>query len=537
MATINYPGVLLQEVDQSNFVPNFATSSAAIVGYAVKGDVDDIRLISNSQQFISEYGSPVPGNYFHYSALAYLSNGQSLYCLRVMNGALYGGVAISDYGVTNEQFTVGRAAKTWAADSDYPSAIFYITATNPGVWNNGLGIQIANVDQSGFTFDILVYLQDSDGNYQLVETFTVSRKQQLDGFGRQQYLEDAINGVSKYISVADSTASEAISPNVQAVTFAFLGGTDGTTPIDATYTGSNDGKGWDAFINENTIDVRMLIGAGQTSVTVQTKIKAVAESRLDCVAILDVPLAQCSAVTSIKTWRQSTQNFNSSYCALYAPWLKVYDPYNDKIVAVPVSGYAASQYAYNDYVANSWDAPAGFNRGVLNVLGLDFNGISKTAFTNAEIGTLYDAQVNVVQSFIGDGVVIWGQKTEQTKASALDRVNVRRLMIMIEKPVARQARYFLFQPNNSRTRFQLWAVVDEYLSKLASGGAFQGELGDNGYRVVCDTTNNTPATIDANELHLDIYIKPSRSAEFIIIQAIITKTSASFNEIISRNTI
>lgn len=533
-SVINYPGVLMKEVDLSAIVPNLSTTAAAIVGYSTKGDVDNIRLITNTKQFIDEYGIPSVGDNFGYSALAYLANGRVLYALRVHNGALYGGVAISDVGGNNYAFVAGRSSKAFADDSNYPNALFYVTAKDPGVWNNTLGVRITNLNDTTKEFDIEVYKKDPQDVYSLVEKFTVSRRNQKDGFGRQQYLEDRINGVSSYISVADNSAvAETIMPKPQSETLAMAGGTDGSAVGESQLV-----DGWDRFSNPNDFRVSILINAGYTTTAVQSKMLAVADSRKYCVAILDVPYAQCSSVTSMVQWRNVTQNFNSNKCALYGPWLKTYDPYNDIQVSVAPSGFVAGQYAYNDYAAQPWYAPAGFNRGVLNVLGLDFGGLeSKLALTDSEIGTLYDAQINSIQAFSGDGYVVWGQKTQQTKPSATDRVNVRRLLNLLEESIEVYARYALFEPNNSRTRFRLWAQVTGYMDTLAAGGAFQDELGDRGYRVVCDTTNNTPVTIDANELHLDVYVKPSRAAEFIIIQSVVTTTGASFAELISRNTV
>jgi hypothetical protein len=272
----------------------------------------------------------------------------------------------------------------------------------------------------------------------------------------------------------------------------------------------------------------MLINGGYTSVGVQQKMKEIAEARADCVAILDIPYAQLASVDNMLTWRTETQNFNSSYCALYAPWCKVQDEWNDKVVEVPPSGYVASQYAYNDLVGETWLAPAGFNRGLMNVLGFT------NVFSSGDRDSLYEVQINPCQMFRGRGNVIWGQKTEQTKASALDRVNVRRLLIVIEKAASIFLQNFVFEPNNSTTRFRITAGLDEYMNQLAAGGAFQQEGGDNGYLVLCNETNNTPAIIDRNELHVDLFVKPVRMAEFIQLQAIITSTGASFNELIAR---
>ena len=407
---------------------------------------------------------------------------------------------------------------------------FQILGANPGVWDNKIGIKISDIKDGSdpvptdqYTFKIAVYYQNDDGNYELVESWKVSRKEKIDGFGKALYLEDRINGVSKYIVVADSALANTAVPKVQAARLDMKQGSDGSA-----ITSSELVAGWDEFINPAVIDIRLLLNGGETEVDVQTKMKTVAEARADCIAILDMPSASLNSIADMVTFRETTQNFNSNYCALYSPWLKIYDSYNDKLIEVPPSGYVAAQMAYNDYVGKPWTAPAGFNRGKLDVINTTY------IFTEGERDSLYQTEINPIQTFRGEGTVIWGQKTEQTKSSALDRVNVRRLLIVIEKAMAISLRSFLFEPNNEITRFRVEALLDEYLDKLSSQGAFQTEGGDEGYHVVCDETNNTPGIIDSNELHVDVFVKPSRAAEFIQLQTIVTKSGASFEELIAR---
>lgn len=519
------PGVYVKEKDISNIVPNIATTTCGLVGYSAQGNVDDIVLITTGQQFVKEYGTPVPGNYFHYTALAFLEKGNKLYCQRVHNGAKYGGVKIMQDGSgPNLALTVGSTTKTFHTVSG-EDILFYVYGKDPGVWNDTVGIVIENVIGADYTFDIVVYVEDADGNDVETERWTVSRKQQLDGNGRQQYLEDSINGFSDYIAVADNTSiADTVLPEVQSTVLNLGGGDDGSAVADSHVI-----AGWDKFANPDFIDIRLMLNGGYTSVAVQNKMRTVCESRMDCMAILDMPYSQLTSVSAMVNWRKLTQNFNSNYVALYSPWVKIYDTFNDKIIDVPPSGYVGAQFAYNDFVAEVFYAPAGLNRGLLNV-----QGFSNTPFTQGERDTLYQNQINPLQSFPGEGNVIWGQKTEQAKASALDRVNVRRLLITIEKSCAAALRYFCFEPNNQLTRFRVVAMIEEFLSLLGSKGAFQTELGDKGYRVLCDETNNTPATIDRNELHVDIFVKPIRAAEFIQLQTIITTTGSSFNELIAR---
>lgn len=541
MSTFLSPGVYVKEKDISDIVANVATASAALVGYSAKGSVDDIILVTSDQQFIDEYGEPNPasGHFFHYTALAYLKKGNTLYCLRVVNSALYGGIDImaTTSLESNTAFATGKSSSSFSAPSGYlDDIVFQIMGANPGVWNNKIGVKIQNVKDGSdpiptdqYTFEIVVYWQDDDGNWAQVEKWKVSRKDKVDGFGKQLYLEDKINGVSKYIVVADSAMTDTVLPKenekvegVQ-VRLDFLKGSDGSDVTDSELI-----AGWEEFSNPDVVDVRMLINGGETSKNVQQEMKEIAESRADCVALLDVPYNVVSSVTDTVNWRNNTQSFNSSYCVLDSPWPTIYDPYNDKLIKVPPSGYRAAQIAYTDYVGHPWDAAAGFNRGMLDVQDL------VPIYSEGERDTLQQNQINPFQDFGGEGNVIWGQLTEQKKRSALSDLNVRRLLIVMEKSMAISLRTFVFEANSAITRFRIEALLNEYLDRLAAQGAFQQEGGDLGYHVVCDETNNTPATIDRNELHVDVFVKPARVAYYIQLQTIVTSTGASFEELIAR---
>jgi phage tail sheath protein FI len=534
------PGVYSQEKDISDIVQRVASAPAALVGYSAKGDTGNILLMTNDQQFIEEYGKPdaSTGHYFHYAALAYLKKGNSLYTLRVENGALWGGVNImaTTSSEVNAALGTGQSSTTFSEPSGMSGdVLFQILGKDPGVWNNRVGVIVQNVKDGSnpvptdqYTFEILVYWQDDDGNWAQVEKWIVSRKRKVDGYGRQLYLTDRINGVSKYIYVADSALANTVLPKPQATRLALTGGSDGSD------TSSSDMiSGWNDFLNPDNVDVRILINGGETEVPVQTAMRDVAEARMDCIAVLDMPYASTSSAVSMNTFRTTTQNFNTSYAALYSPWPKIHDAYNDILIQVPPSGYVAAQYAYNDQVAAVWNAPAGPNRGVLD------DALEVTLSTGAILSVgdrdlLNPNQVNVLQTFRGEGHMIYGQRTLQRKLSALSFVNVRRLLIVIEKSIAVSLRSFVFEPNSALTRFRVEAMLVEYLDQLSAQGAFQTEGGDRGYHVVCDDLNNTPTTIDLGELRVDVFVKPSRAVEFIKLQTIVTSTGASFEELQAR---
>jgi hypothetical protein len=259
-------------------------------------------------------------------------------------------------------------------------------------------------------------------------------------------------------------------------------------------------------------------------------------TRKDCVFISD-PLRQVfvygedSKVLSLKnkTFTLDVYNpikelyagANSNYSIAYGNWVKVYDAFSDKGTWLPFSGYAAAVFARTDLNAQSWIAPAGLNRGVVSgIIDIGLNPNQK------QRDFLYTIAINPVVFFQNDGYVIFGQKTLQTKPSAFDRINVRRLFLTLEKAVGRSLRYFVFEPNTAFTRTRLVNSISPVfdLAKNTDG------LFD--YLIVCDERNNPTSVIDNNELNVDIYIKPVRAAEFILVNFIATRTGQNFQELI-----
>ena len=259
-------------------------------------------------------------------------------------------------------------------------------------------------------------------------------------------------------------------------------------------------------------------------------------TRQDCVFIAD-PLRQIfvngedaktlsirsnTFSTNIYTpLKNSLQGINTNYSAIYGNWVKAYDAYSDKFVWIPASGYVSAVYARTDAATQPWIAPAGLTRGVINnIVDLGFNPNQK------QRDFLYTIGINPIASFSGDGYVVFGQKTLQNKPSAFDRVNVRRLFLTLERSVQSALKYFVFEPNSEFTRTRLKNTITPIfeLAKNTEG------LYD--YLIVCDERNNTPDLIDRNELAVDIYIKPVRAAEFILVNFIATRTGQNFQELI-----
>lgn len=358
--------------------------------------------------------------------------------------------------------------------------------------------------------------------YPPVETFYGTLVSKLDGNGKQLKLDTLVNGVSNYIYVKiGSGASFNASITSPTILKAYdliplAGGTIDTD--DANGLGSDAVAAWDLFASREFLPgVNILINP-DWSTAVKTKVAQIAATRMDCIAVGqsgDPSLTTTSSILSAEAYGYT----NPSYMALYAGFDKMYDQYNDKFYYLPKAVFGASLMARVDRVANTWDAPAGLNRGILPSYS------QKVVFTDAQIGQLYDRNINTSKSIISTGSVMWGQKTAQMKASALDRINVRRLLVYLENTIEPTLQSFLFELNSDRTRQRITSIVGSFLNGV------QGAGGLTGYSVVCDTTNNTPDVIDNNQLFCDIYVQPSKAIEFITLRTIITRTGVSTVEI------
>jgi phage tail sheath protein FI len=282
----------------------------------------------------------------------------------------------------------------------------------------------------------------------------------------------------------------------------------------------------DLFGNAEEVDVNILIDMGGSSDAVKRyMVTDICEIRKDCMALINCPSnlvinAIGQETENLREYRRDTLNMNTSYAALYGNWLEVYDKWNGKYRWCPASGFVAGVYANTDNTTDPWFAPAGLNRAILN-------SVRKLAWnpTLGQRDILYKNGINPIVSFAGQGKVIWGQKTQLDKESAFNRVNVRRLFIVLEKAISTAAKYFLFEPNDDLTRLLLVNMIDPFLRDVKS------RRGIYDFMIVCDGRNNTPERIDRNELWCDIYIKPTRAAEFIVLNFIATKTGASFTEL------
>ena len=288
---------------------------------------------------------------------------------------------------------------------------------------------------------------------------------------------------------------------------------------------------YDLFSDAESVDISLLMcgpsqtGADATGDTKATAIMDIATTRKDCVAFISPARADVVDITSGIIQTANVKSFaeglpSSSYAVIDSGYKYMYDKYNDVYRFVPLNGDTAGLCARTDNIADAWFSPGGFNRGQIR-------GAVKLAFNPNQLqrDELYRARVNPVVAFPGQGTVLFGDKTAQLKPSAFDRINVRRLFIVLEKAISTASKFQLFEFNDEFTRAQFRNLVEPFLRDV------QGRRGVTDFSVVCDDTNNTGDVIDRNEFRADIFIKPARSINFIQLNFVATRSGVAFSEV------
>jgi hypothetical protein len=272
--------------------------------------------------------------------------------------------------------------------------------------------------------------------------------------------------------------------------------------------------------NPDEIDINMVVLPGinkKNHGEVYTHTRDIIEDRGDSFFVFDA--GDYDSTISDVTGANGVQGEDTNYAATYYPWVKILDDTNSSQVWVPPSVVVPGILAFTDKVAHPWFAPAGLNRG-----GISEAIMAQTRLTHDERDTLYEGRVNPIASFPGQGVCVWGQKTLQAKPSALDRINVRRLLISLKKFIASTSRFLVFEQNTSVLRNRFLNIVNPYLETV------QSNSGLTAFKVVMDDTNNTPDLVDRNILYGQIFLQPTRTAEFIVLDFSVMPTGAAFPE-------
>lgn len=556
------PGVLVTERDLTAIVPAVSTTAGAFAGNFQWGPADTVITVDSENKLVEVYGKP-DGNTFasFFTAANFLSYGNNLQVVRVLGASARNAVANASSG----------AAVLIENEDDYlnnynngEGTAGFFAAKYPGGLGNSLRVSMGDANawaswaysssfdsqpttstyasSFGSKFDELhVIVIDEDGLWtgtagSVLERFPFVSKASdaKKPDGSTNYYKDVINQTSKYIWWMDHPESANVSTNnwgTAATSNVTYGNLTPNTGITVSLTGGHDGAlpasgnvetGYALFSNDEKYDVSLICTGNVSSSTATYIINNVAEVRKDCVVFLSPSLANVLNTTTPATNAVNFRNNlpSTSYAVMDSGWKYQYDRYNDQYRWVPLNGDVAGCTVRTDYVADPWFSPAGLNRGqIKNVVKLAFSP------TKTERDTLYKSGINPVVSFPGQGTVLFGDKTLLAKPSAFDRINVRRLFIVLEKAIATAAKFQLFEFNDEFTRSQFRNLVEPFLRDV------QGRRGIIDFKVVCDETNNTGEVIDRNEFIADIYIKPNRSINFIQLNFIATRSNISFEEV------
>ena len=499
MAVAVSPGVYSKEVDFSLYAPRLASTICAMVGTASRGATDERTLITDGGTLIETFGPPSSDHPAIYAAQQYLKSGRNLWFVRVANYDATAQGALRDGGDT------ANAVAVQAASS--------------GGWANAVRVVVAASVGAGYDFTITV------------NGVTAERKNGvLIGSANendQRYIETQFAN-SLYVVFTDTGSYTTLKVG----TYALTGGDDGSSVTNGDIIGTtvgNTSTGLQLFRNDEIVDINMLLAPGRWERSIVNELAELAETRGDCMAIIDPPSGL--TVQQVVDWHNGqltgnpeylTAAINTSYAALYWAWLQIYDSFNDLEVWTAPSGVAARIWAYSDSVSEPWFAPAGFVRGKpTNILDIEHSpSLGERDYMYGYPGH----NVNPFVNFVRDGITCWGQKTLQRAPTSLDRINVRRMLTYARKVIATAVRYLVFEPNDDITWLRFRQLVEPFLRDIAS------RRGISDFRVICDSTTNTPYYIDQNVMRGKVLIKPTKAAEIIEISYTLLPTGAVFEE-------
>jgi hypothetical protein len=578
--TLISPGVLALENDNSFVSTQPVTVGAAIIGPTVKGPVNVPTVVTSYSDYQNKFGttflsaSQVYSYFTSITAYNYFNNGgQTLLVTRVVTGSFTSGTTATG------SVAVGAGGGVSILNANTSESIVLKTISQGEIMNSSgsqdisgslisgssdnIRWQITNRDTSSGTFSLLVRQGDDNTNNPIVlETWTnlsmdptapnyVARligdqyKQynaqdnQIEVIGtypnnsRYVYVSSVLTPTPLYFDntgIAKSQFTGSIPSNasgsfVGATGSLFVGSADYFSAIDAATTapqgitasaytnminlmGNADDYRYNVLLTPGLCASTANLGSSQITTAINNT-----QNRGDAIYVVDlVPFS--SSISEVTTQANVK---NTSYAASYWPWVQTIDPDSAQLVWVPASTLIGGVYAYNDSVSEPWFAPAGINRG-----GLSSVVRAEKKLSQANRDTLYTNKVNPIATFPGTGVVVYGQKTLQTKASALDRVNVRRLLIQLKSYISQVANNLVFEQNTIATRNQFLSQVNPYLESV------QQRQGLYAFKVIMDDSNNTADVIDRNQMVGQIYIQPTKTAEFIYLDFNILPTGATF---------
>jgi hypothetical protein len=543
--TLLSPGVLTRENDQSQITQGPITAGAAIIGPTVSGPVRIPTLVTSYSDYLNKFGG------------SFISGGTSYEYLTSISAYNYfqqGGTTLLVTRAVSGSFL--PASSSIAASGSIVA--FTLETLSSGIIMNNTGSEVSGTLASGSsvnvrwevvnpstgsgTFSILVRRGDDNPNSKVIlESWNnlsldpnqpnyieavIGNQSTTTDNGYVQTTGDYTNK-SRYVrvkSIALTTPNyfdnngnpvSSYTSSIPVVASGSFGGAAGSNCGVYGLSNSDYTSSISLLGNVDEFKFNIITTPGITATTgnsVITSITNMATDRGDCIAIVDMSAFGNNVATVIN----NATSVDSSYAATYYPWIQISAPNTGKLTWVPPSTIIPSVYAYNDRVGAPWFAPAGFTRGGLSVIQ------AERKLSPSDRDTLYAGKVNSLATFPGQGVVAYGQKTLQKKASALDRINVRRLLIELKSYIGQVANGLVFEQNTAATRNRFLRQVNPYLDSI------QQRQGLYAYKVVMDDSNNTADVIDRNQLLGQIFIQPTRTAEFIILDFNVTPTGATF---------
>ena len=553
------PGVNVSEVDLTTVVPSVLTTAGAFAGNFGWGPANVPVLVDSEITLVNRFLAP---DYYTYTsfftAANFLAYGNNLQVVRAIHSNTYN--ATSNTSAANVQIANHSTFQYTLLPNNNQNQYGPFMARYASLYGNGLTVSVCDNENDFATWQYKGYFTTAPGTSSFaasngssndeihivvidsVGTFSTTTGTVLETYpflskaldaqvnGASNYYKQVIFNNSKYIYSVDpvnygntysswgkaANGQSYVTLNGSTNTFTMAGGTS-VTPTDA-----NLENAWTYFTNKEAIDISLVL-TGDASNTVQNYvISNITSTRQDCVAFISPPQSAVInqngyEASNITTWLNGL-GITSSYAVADSGWKYQFDKYNNVYRWIPLNGDVAGLCVYTDTIRDPWFSPAGFNRGqIKNAIKLAWNP------TKTYRDALYAAGVNPVVSFPGQGTVLFGDKTLLNKPSAFDRINVRRLFITLEKAINKAAQSSLFELNDEFTRAQFVNLVTPFLRDV------QGRRGITDFKVVCDTTNNTPQVIDSNQFVGDIYIKPARSINFIQLNFVAVGTGVDFN--------
>tara|TARA_Y100001972_G_scaffold96246_1_gene118671 strand:+ start:9482 stop:11188 length:1707 start_codon:yes stop_codon:yes gene_type:complete len=565
--TLISPGVLARENDQSFLTRLPVQAGAAIIGPTARGPINVPTLVTTYSEYVSVFGDIIEfgedDDIDNYTTLTSISafnhfqqGGNSLLVTRVVNEASSWTPATAGLGDGGDTLTL----ETLSLGKDQNSGD---TENDDGVLVDGTKYNVRwevvskNDDKGTFTL-IIRRGDDNTKSKKILETFTnlsldPNEPNYVEKVIGNQFKEVKNGGGDSYVATTGEYPNMSQYVRVKVVNKKLLNFKTGDTfPMNVGKGGFTGGGGEPESFNAydqiaedtqtvtasdyetaihllknkdeyqyNVLTTPGLIHEEEEHAKQMNTIISNCESRGDCLYVLDLVKHGGKEGTSMEVVKKAVKEgaFDSSYAATYWPWLQTGDPSLGRTVWVPASTMMLGVYAFNDKSAEAWFAPAGLNRG-----GLTTVIQAEKKLTNSNRDELYDLNINPIATFPNTGVVVFGQKTLQKRASALDRINVRRLLIELKSFISQIADTLVFEQNTTATRNNFLTQVNPYLASV------QQRQGLFAFKVVMDDSNNTPDVIDRNQLIGQIFVQPTKTAEFIYLDFNIQPTGATFND-------